>query len=126
MHLKHQHHVAVICSDYEKSKEFYINKLGFELYREFYRPEQNDYLRMLRQGDTVIELFVRADAPQRVNNPEALGLRHLAFRVEDIEPAVAWLNSLGIETEPVRVDPYNGGRFTFFKDPDGLPLELHE
>ena len=126
MYLKHQHHIAVICSDYEKSKEFYIDKLGFELYREFYRPEQNDYLRMLRQGDTVIELFVRADAPQRVNNPEALGLRHLAFRVEDIEPAVAWLNSLGIETEPVRVDPYNGGRFTFFKDPDGLPLELHE
>ena len=126
MHLKHQHHVAVICSDYEKFKEFYINKLGFELYREFYRPEQNDYLRMLRQGDTVIELFVRPDAPQRVNNPEALGLRHLAFHVENIEPAVAWLNGLGIETEPVRVDPYNGGRFTFFKDPDGLPLELHE
>ena len=126
MYLKQQHHIAVICSNYEKSKEFYIDKLGFELFGEFYRPEQNDYLRMLRQGDTVIELFVRADAPQRVNNPEALGLRHLAFHVEDIEPAVAWLNSLGIETEPVRVDPYNGGRFTFFKDPDGLPLELHE
>ena len=126
MYLKQQHHIAVICSNYEKSKDFYIDKLGFELFGEFYRPEQNDYLRMLRQGDTVIELFVRADAPQRVNNPEALGLRHLAFRVEDIEPAVAWLNSLGIETEPVRVDPYNGGRFTFFKDPDGLPLELHE
>ena len=126
MYLKQQHHIAVICSNYEKSKEFYIDKLGFELFGEFYRPEQNDYLRMLRQGDTVIELFVRPDAPQRVNNPEALGLRHLAFRVEDIEPAVAWLNSLGIETEPVRVDPYNGGRFTFFKDPDGLPLELHE
>ena len=126
MHLKHQHHVAVICSDYEKSKEFYINKLGFELYREFYRPEQNDYLRMLRQGDTVIELFVRADAPQRVNNPEALGLRHLAFYVEDIEPAVTWLNSMGIATEPIREDTVNGGRFTFFKDPDGLPLELHE
>ena len=126
MYLKKQHHIAVICSDYEKSKEFYIDKLGFELYREFYRPEQNDYLRMLRQGDTVIELFVRADAPQRVNNPEALGLRHLAFHVEDIESAVAWLTEMGIETEPIRVDPYNGGRFTFFKDPDGLPLELHE
>ena len=126
MYLKKQHHIAVICSDYEKSKEFYIDKLGFELYREFYRPEQNDYLRMLRQGDTVIELFVRADAPQRVNNPEALGLRHLAFHVEDIESAVAWLTEMGIETEPIRVDPYNGGRFTFFKDPDGLPLEFHE
>ena len=126
MYLKTQHHIAVICSDYEKSKEFYIDKLGFELYREFYRPEQNDYLRMLRQGDTVLELFIKPENPERVNNPEALGLRHLAFHVEDIEPAVAWLNNLGIETEPVRVDPYNGGRFTFFKDPDGLPLELHE
>ena len=126
MYLNKQHHIAVICSDYKKSKEFYIDKLGFELYREFYRPEQNDYLRMLRQGDTVIELFVRADAPQRVNNPEALGLRHLAFHVEDIESAVAWLTEMGIETEPIRVDPYNGGRFAFFKDPDGLPLEFHE
>ena len=126
MFLNKQHHIAVISSDWEKAREFYIEKLGFTLEKEFFRPAQNDYLRMLRQGDTVIELFVRPDAPQRVNNPEALGLRHLAFRVEDIEPAVAWLNGLGIETEPIREDPYNGGRFTFFKDPDGLPLELHE
>ena len=126
MFLEKQHHIAVISSDWEKAKDFYIEKLGFVLEKEFYRPAQNDYLRMLRQGDTVIELFIRPDAPQRVNNPEALGLRHLAFRVADIEPAVAWLNSLGIETEPVREDSYNGGRFTFFKDPDGLPLELHE
>ena len=126
MFLEKQHHIAVISSDWEKAKDFYIEKLGFVLEKEFYRPAQNDYLRMLRQGDTVIELFIRPDAPQRVNNPEALGLRHLAFRVADIEPAMAWLNSLGIETEPVREDPYNGGRFTFFKDPDGLPLELHE
>ena len=126
MFLEKQHHIAVISSDWEKAKDFYIEKLGFVLEKEFYRPAQNDYLRMLRQGDTVIELFIRPDAPRRVNNPEALGLRHLAFRVADIEPAVAWLNSLGIETEPVREDPYNGGRFTFFKDPDGLPLELHE
>ena len=121
-----QHHIAIICSDYEKVREFYIEKLGFELYREIYRPAQKDYLRMLRLGDTVIELCIRPDAPQRVNNPEAMGLRHLAFHVEDIEPAVAWLGSHGIETEPIREDPYNGGRFTFFKDPDGLPLELHE
>ena len=126
MFLEKQHHIAVISSDWEKAKDFYIEKLGFVLEKEFYRPAQNDYLRMLRQGDTVIELFIRPNAPQRVNNPEALGLRHLAFRVADIGPAVAWLNSLGIETEPVREDPYNGGRFTFFKDPDGLPLELHE
>ena len=126
MFLNRQHHIAVICSDYEKAREFYIEKLGFTLEREFYRPEQGDYLRMLRLGDTVIELFIRPDAPQRVTNPEARGLRHLAFHVEDIEPAVAWLKEQGIETEPIRQDPYNGGRFTFFKDPDGLPLELHE
>ena len=126
MFLNKQHHIAVICSDYAKAKDFYIDKLGFTLEKEFYRPANDDYLRMLRLGDTVIELFIRPDAPARVNNPEAMGLRHLAFRVEDIEPAVKWLNSVGIETEPVREDPYNGGRFTFFKDPDGLPLELHE
>jgi len=124
--LKTLHHIAVISSDYVKAKEFYMDKLGFVLEKEFYRPANNDYLRMLRLGDTVIELFIRPDAPARVNNPEALGLRHLAFRVEDIVPAVQWLNDRGIETEPIREDPYNGGRFTFFKDPDGLPLELHE
>ena len=121
-----QHHIAVISSDWEKARDFYIEKLGFELAKEVYRPAQKDYLRMLRLGDTVIELFIRPDAPARVTNPEAMGLRHLAFRVEDIVPVVAWLNSRGIETEPIREDPFNGGRFTFFKDPDGLPLELHE
>ena len=126
MYLNRQHHIAIICSDYEKAKEFYIDKLGFELFREVYRPEKDDYLRMLRQGDTVLELFIMPNNPERVTNPEAKGLRHLAFHVEDIEPAVAWLNGLGIETEPIREDKVNGGRFTFFKDPDGLPLELHE
>lgn len=126
MYLNKLHHIAIIASSYAKAKEFYIDKLGFELTKEVYRPAQKDYLRMLRKGDTVLELFIRPDAPQRVNNPEAMGLRHLAFRVENIEPVVAWLNAMGIETEPIRVDPYNGGRFTFFKDPDGLPLELHE
>ena len=126
MFLNKQHHIAVICSDYAKAKEFYIDKLGFTLEKEFYRPASNDYLRMLRLGETVIELFIRPDAPARVSNPEAMGLRHLAFRVEDAVAAAAWLNSMGIETEPIREDPYNGGRFTFFKDTDGLPLELHE
>ena len=126
MYLQKQHHIAVISSDYAKAKEFYMDKLGFRLVREVYRPAQNDYLRMLKQGDTVIELFIKPDAPQRVTNPEAMGLRHLAFHVEDIEPAVKWLNDMGIETEPVREDACNGGRFTFFRDPDGLPLELHE
>ena len=126
MFLAKQHHIAVISSDYAKAKEFYIDKLGFQLVREVYRPDQQDYLRMLQLGDTVLELFIKPQAPERVTNPEAKGLRHLAFRVEDIEPAVAWLRSLGIETEPIREDTCNGGRFTFFKDPDGLPLELHE
>ena len=126
MFLGKQHHIAIISSSWEKAREFYIEKLGFEMFREVYRPAQDDYLRLLRQGDTVLELFIRPDAPARVNNPEARGLRHLAFHVADIEPAVAWLNSRGIETEPIREDMVNGGRFTFFRDPDNLPLELHE
>ena len=126
MVLGKQHHIAVISSDWEKAREFYIEKLGFQMIREVYRPAQNDYLRMLRQGETTLELFIRPDAPQRVNNPEARGLRHLAFRVEDAVAAAAWLNARGIETEPIREDLVNGGKFTFFKDPDGLPLEIHE
>ena len=124
--LRKQHHIAIISSDWEKAKDFYIDKLGFELTREVWRPAQNDYLRMLTLGQTTLELFIRPDAPQRVNNPEAMGLRHLAFRVEDAEAVAQWLNSRGVETEPIREDPYNGGKFTFFKDPDGLPLEIHE
>ena len=124
--LRKQHHIAVISSSWEKTREFYVNKLGFELVREVYRPAQNDYLRMLSLGETTLELFIRPDAPQRVNNPEAMGLRHLAFRVEDAVAAAAWLNARGIETEPIREDLVNGGKFTFFRDPDGLPLEIHE
>ena len=124
--LSRQHHIAIISSSWEKAKDFYIDKLGFELTREVWRPAQNDYLRMLSLGETTLELFIRPDAPQRVNNPEAMGLRHLAFRVEDAVAAAAWLNARGIETEPIREDLVNGGKFTFFKDPDGLPLEIHE
>ena len=124
--LHRQHHIAVICSDWEQAREFYVNKLGFELIREAYRPAKNDYLRMLKLGETTLEIFINPGNPERVNNPEAKGLRHLAFQVEDAEAAAAWLNSRGIVTEPIREDKVNGGRFTFFKDPDGLPLELHE
>ena len=126
MYLGKQHHIAIISSDWDKAREFYVEKLGFHLIREVYRPANDDYLRMLRQGETTLELFIRPDSPERVNNPEARGLRHLAFHVDDIVPAVEWLNGMGIETEPIREDTVNGGRFTFFKDPDGLPLELHE
>ena len=124
--LKRQYHIAIIVSDYEKAREFYVEKLGFSLVREVWREEQQDYLRMLRLGQTCLELFVKPDAPERVTNPEAMGLRHLAFHVENVEEAAAWLNGMGIETEPIRVDKVNGGRFTFFRYPDGLPLELHE
>ena len=126
MYLGKQHHIAIIASDWEKAREFYVEKLGFELIREVYRPEIGDWLRMLRQGDTTLELFIKPGYPERVTNPEAKGLRHLAFHVENVELAIQWLNGLGIETEPIREDKVNGGRFTFFKDPDGLPLELHE
>ena len=126
MYLTKQHHIAIIASDWEKAKDFYIDKLGFEMYSEVWRPQQQDYLRMLRCGDTVLELFIHPDAPARPTNPEAMGLRHLAFHVENIEEAVAWLKSRGVEAEPIREDKCNGGRYTFFKDPDGLPLEFHE
>ena len=121
-----QHHIAIIASDWEKTRACYIDKLGFQLIREVWREAQQDYLRMLQLGDTVLEVFVKPNAPQRVTAPEALGLRHLAFCVENAEEAAAWLNARGIETEPIREDLVNGGRFTFFRDPDGLPLELHE
>ena len=124
--LETSHHIAVICSDEDRALKFYVDKLGFRVEKTFWREQQGDWLRMLRLGDTVIELFIKPGAPQRPTQPEALGLRHLAFRVEDVGLAVDWLNARGIETEPVRTDPYNGGRFTFFHDPDGLPLEVHE
>ena len=124
--LETSHHIAVICSDEDRALRFYVDKLGFRVEKTFWREQQGDWLRMLRLGDTVIELFIKPDAPQRPTQPEALGLRHLAFRVEDVELAVDWLTARGIETEPVRTAPYNGGRFTFFHDPDGLPLEVHE
>ena len=126
MELNQIHHVAIIVSDYPKAKAFYVDKLGFPVIREVYREERNDHILTLKVGDTEIELFGMPNPPQRVSNPEACGLRHLAFRVADMDEAVAWLNSLGIETEPVRWDPYTNKRMTFFRDPDGLPLELHE
>lgn len=126
MNLNQIHHVAIICSDYHAAKEFYVEKLGMPLVREVYRPERHDYILTLLVGNMEIELFVMENPPLRVTNPEARGLRHLAFRVNDIESVVAELNGRGIETEPIRVDPFTGGRMTFFRDPDGLPLELHE
>jgi len=124
--LRRQHHIAIIATDWEKTRSFYVEKLGFTLIREVWREQQQDYLRMLRLGETTLEVFIKPNAPMRVTNPEALGLRHLAFHVENAEETAAWLEGMGIETEPIREDRVNGGRFTFFRDPDGLPLELHE
>jgi len=126
MHLNAIHHVAIIVSDYEKSREFYVDKLGFEVIRENYREARGDYKLDLRLGDCELEIFGVKNPPKRVTNPEACGLRHLAFYVKDMDEAVRWLNSLGIETEPVRVDEFTQKRMTFFRDPDDLPLEIHE
>ena len=126
MQLNQIHHVAILASDYEKTNEFYVEKLGFQVIRDVYREDRDDYKIDLQLGDCELEVFVVKNAPQRPNYPEALGLRHLAFKVADIEEAVAWLNAKGIETEPVRFDIYTQNRMTFFKDPDGLPLEIHE
>ncbi len=130
MQLERIHHVAIIVSDYEKAKDFYVNRLGFAVIRENYRPDRNDWKLDLRVGEgpdaVELEIFAEPDPPQRVNRPEACGLRHLAFRVPDVPAAVAELAEKGIECEPIRVDTFTGGRMTFFFDPDGLPLELHE
>ena len=120
------HHVAVICSDYQKSKEFYVEKLGFEIENEIFREERNSYKLDLKvAGVYQIELFSFPNPPERVNSPEARGLRHLAFEVDDVEKTAAELNEKGIETEPVRIDEITGKKFTFFKDPDNLPLEVY-
>ena len=120
------HHVAIIVSDYEKSREFYVEKLELPIIRENYREDRDDYKLDLQVGDIELEIFGVKNPPQRVTNPEACGLRHLAFKVDDIEEAVKWLNEKGIETEPIRWDSYTQKRMTYFRDPDDLPLELHE
>ncbi|NJP11040.1 MAG: VOC family protein [Leptolyngbyaceae cyanobacterium RU_5_1] len=121
------HHVAIICSDYIRSKHFYVELLGLPIIQETYREARNSYKLDLKVGEsTQIELFSFPNPPDRVNNPEACGLRHLAFVVENLDEAVAELASQGIAIEPIRVDDLTGKRFTFFKDPDGLPLELYE
>lgn len=126
MNLQTIHHVAIIVSDYEKSKDFYVNQLGFSIIRENYRKERDDYKLDLKLGDCELELFGIKNSPKRPSYPEACGLRHLAFYVEDIDAAVQELRKRGIETEPIRTDDFTGKRMTFFSDPDGLPLELHE
>jgi glyoxylase I family protein len=127
MRLQAVHHIAIICSDYEASKAFYTDLLGFTIIREVYREDRDSYkLDLALNGTYLIELFSFPEAPERASYPEARGLRHLAFEVKNIEEAVAELHQSGIQVEDIRIDPYTSKRFTFFSDPDGLPLELYE
>jgi len=121
------HHIAIICTDYSRSKTFYTDVLGLQVIREVYREERDSWKLDLALGNQyIIELFSFPDPPPRASRPEAAGLRHLAFAVADIEAAVAQLLQKGVPTEPIRIDPHTQKRFTFFADPDGLPLELYE
>lgn len=121
------HHTAIICSDYQVSKRFYTELLGLEIMNEVYREERNSWkLDLAINGSYMIELFSFPDPPPRPSRPEAAGLRHLAFSVSDIEHTIERLASAGIQTEPLRIDPYTGKAFTFFSDPDGLPLEIYQ
>lgn len=120
------HHVAVIASDYARSRHFYAEVLGLPVIREVWRAERQSWKCDLAIGSAQIELFSFPDTPPRPSRPEARGLRHLAFSVAALEPVIARLEAAGIAVEPVRVDPHTGQRFTFFADPDDLPLELYE
>lgn len=121
------HHIAIICSDYTESKRFYTEVLGLQIIREVYREERDSYKLDLALGDAyVIELFSFPNPPARPSYPEAAGLRHLAFTVDDVEKEVTRLQAMGVKTEPVRIDPFTEKAFTFFQDPDGLPIELYE
>jgi glyoxylase I family protein len=125
--LNRVHHIAIICSDYEKSKHFYSEILGLKIAREVYREERESYKLDLEVGTQYqIELFSFPDPPARLSRPEAAGLRHLAFEVDNINEAVQHINNLGVVTELIRIDEFTGKRFTFFADPDGLPIEFYE
>jgi glyoxylase I family protein len=125
--LKAVHHIAIICSNYETSKEFYTDVLGLTIIQEVYREERRSFKLDLALNDQyIIELFSFPDPPKRSSGPESCGLRHLAFSVSDIEKSIQTLTDKGVTTEPIRIDEFTGKRFTFFNDPDGLPLELYE
>lgn len=121
------HHIAIICSNYERSKAFYTDVLGLTVIREIYRAERKSFkLDLALNGQYLIELFSFPNPPQRTSRPEAAGLRHLAFEVNDLDAAVQNLAAKNIVVEPIRTDKTTGKRFTFFADPDDLPLELYE
>lgn len=121
------HHVAIICNDYPRSKRFYTELLGLKVIAENYREARDSYKLDLALPDgSQVELFSFPDAPERPSFPEAQGLRHLAFQVDDVEHVKEYLEAREIEVEPIRVDEFTGKAFTFFKDPDGLPLEVYQ
>jgi len=127
MEIERLHHVAIICSDYERSKQFYTEILGFKIDNEVYRQERSSYkLDLSLNGQYLIELFSFPDPPQRSTRPEATGLRHIAFSVKDVEKSIEFLISKNITVEPIRIDEYTGRKFTFFNDPDNLPIEIYE
>ncbi|MBK7748284.1 MAG: VOC family protein [Candidatus Obscuribacter sp.] len=121
------HHVAIICSDYPRSRHFYTEILGFEIISEVYREPRKSYKLDLKVGShSQLELFSFPETPPRVTGPEACGLRHLAFEVEDVGEVLRYLRDLGVEAEDIRIDEYTGKQFTFFRDPDNLPLEVYQ
>jgi glyoxylase I family protein len=127
LRLDRVHHIAIICSDYEKSKRFYTEILELKVVREVYREQRQSYkLDLEVAGQYQVELFSFPNPPARPSRPEALGLRHLAFEVDNIDEAVAHIEQHGVAVEPIRVDEFTGKRFTFFTDPDGLPIEFVE
>ncbi|HEL1717578.1 VOC family protein [Streptococcus suis] len=122
------HHIAIIGSDYDKTREFYVEKLGFEQVDEHIRSEKNDILFNVKKGNLILEIFIKPDAPMRpaMPNPEHTGLRHLAFQVADVEACLEEFDRLDIRHEVLRTDDFDGKKMAFFFDPDGLPLEIHE
>jgi glyoxylase family protein len=128
MKLSKIHHIAIIGTDYNKTTDFYINKLKFEKISEYNRPEKNDILLNVKKGDIVLEIFIKEDAPLRppMPSPEYTGLRHLAFKVDNVEDVLEEFDKLDIVHEGLRYDDYDGKKMAFFFDPDGLPLEIHE
>ncbi|MGT2910437.1 SMU1112c/YaeR family gloxylase I-like metalloprotein [Streptococcus cameli] len=128
MKLDTVHHIAIIGSNYEKTREFYVDKLGFTQLDEHIRPEKQDILFNVQKGELVLEIFIKEEAPLRpaMPNPEHTGLRHLAFRVDDVAACLQEFDRLGISHQGLRVDDFDGKKMAFFFDPDGLPLEIHE
>ena len=127
LNLKRVHHIALICSDYQKSKAFYTSVLGLEVLQEVYRHERHSYkLDLALNGNYMLELFSFPDPPARLSRPEATGLRHLAFEVTDLDETMKALREKGITPEPARTDAHTGRRFTFISDPDELPIEFYE